>query len=341
MLFFFAGYEIDFDRIRGRALELAAAAWVFSLALAYGLGAVLAAAGVVLSLLYTGSAMATTALGTLVPILTDSGEIRTRFGTYLLAAGAIGEFGPIVLVTLFLSTTHPLAEAALLLAFVAVAVLAGTLTVRTMWRGWSALERSLETSSQLAVRLLVVLVFALVALAAKLGLDLLLGGFVAGLITRFALHGHEVKIFESKITALGYGFLIPFFFITSGMKFDGAALVDDPGALLKVLLFLGLFLIVRGLPAIALYRRLMSLRDRLSLGFFCATQLPMVVAITTVALDRHKMRTSTAASLVGAAILSTLLFPVVAERLRGERIDITEPKPLAEPGVEPSGAALA
>src|SRR5690348_15030157 len=100
MLFFFAGYEIDFDRIKGRPLELAATGWAISLALAYGIGGALAAAGIILSFLYTGSAMATTAIGTLIPILTDAGEMRTRFGTYLLGAGAIGEFGPIMLVTL-------------------------------------------------------------------------------------------------------------------------------------------------------------------------------------------------------------------------------------------------
>ena len=125
MLFFFAGYEIDFDRIKGRPLELGAVGWGLSLVLAYGIGGVLAAAGVILSYLYTGSAMATTAIGTLIPILSDAGEMRTRFGTYLLGAGGIGEFGPILLVTLILSTGHPLHEAAILVLFIALAVITG------------------------------------------------------------------------------------------------------------------------------------------------------------------------------------------------------------------------
>src|SRR5215210_3614044 len=118
MLFFFAGYAIDLERIRGRPLTLAAAGWLISLALAYGIGGALAAVGVVLSLLYTGSALATTAIGTLIPVMRDSGDLRTPFGTYLLAAGAAAEFGPILLITLILSTTHPLHEAVLLVAFV-------------------------------------------------------------------------------------------------------------------------------------------------------------------------------------------------------------------------------
>ncbi len=170
------------------------------------------------------------------------------------ARAAIGEFGPILLVTLILSTGHPLHEAVILVLFIALAVITGLLAVRTAWRGWPLVERTFETSSQLAVRLAVVLVFALVALAAQLGLDLLLGGFVAGMITRIALRGREVAVFDSKLNAVGYGLLIPFFFITSGMAFDLDALTSSVSALLKVPMFVGLFLVVRGLPALLLYR---------------------------------------------------------------------------------------
>jgi Kef-type K+ transport system membrane component KefB len=321
MLFFFAGYEIDFDRVRGRPLALGAWGWALSIALAYGIGGILAAAGIVLSLVYTGSAMATTAIGTLIPILRDAGDLRTRFGTYLLGAGAVGEFGPILLVTLVLSGGHPLHEAAILVAFVALAVVTGVFTVRSAGRGWPLLERTFESSSQLAIRLAVVLVFALVALASELGLDLLLGGFVAGLITRQALHGRELAVFESKLTAIGYGFLIPFFFITSGMKFDLDSLVASPSAILKVPLFVGLFLVVRGLPALVLYRGVLAARDRAALAFYSATELPLVVAITTLATETGHMRTSTAAALVGASIISTLAFPIVGMKLRRGRVD--------------------
>src|SRR5215208_2311980 len=298
MLFFFAGYEIDFDRIKGRPLELAAVGWGISLLLAYGIGGALAGAGIILSFLYTGSAMATTAIGTLIPILSDAGEMRTRFGTYLLGAGAVGEFGPI------------------LLLFVALAVITGILAVRSAWRGWPLVEKTFETSSQLAVRLAVVLVFALVALAAQLGLDLLLGGFVAGIITRVALRGREVSVFESKLKAVGYGLLIPFFFITSGMAFDLDALTSSVTALLKVPMFVGLFLVVRGVPALLLYRGELNLRDRLALAVYSATELPLVVAITTLAIEAGHMESSTAAGLVGAAILSTLIFPLLGARIR-------------------------
>ena len=130
MLFFFAGYEIDFERIRGSPLRLAVLGWLLSLVLAYSLGGLLAVSGVVLSLAVHRSAIATTAIGTLIPILSDAGELRTRFGTFLLAAGAMGEFGPILLITLVFSTKGAASNAVILVVFVAVAVVAAVLAVR-------------------------------------------------------------------------------------------------------------------------------------------------------------------------------------------------------------------
>jgi Kef-type K+ transport system membrane component KefB len=274
--------------------------------------------------------MATTAIGTLIPILRDNGELKTRFGTHLLAAGGAGEFGPILLVTLVLSTKQPLHEAAILIGFIALAIALALVSVRLAWRGWPALERTFETSSQLAVRITVVLVFGLVLLASKLGLDVLLGGFVAGMIVRLALKGRELTVFESKLTAVGFGFFVPFFFITSGIEFDLKAL-GSAEALGKLAMFFCLFLVVRGTPALLLYRRILSARDRAALAFFSATELPLVVAITTLAVDGDHMKASTAAGLVGAAMVSTLVFPFVGLALRrGGSADQTS-------SIEPSG----
>ncbi len=209
MLFYFAGYEIDFERIRGRPLELGGLGWAMSVVLAFGIGGVLSRAGVVDSYLYTGAAMATTAIGTLIPILRDNGELSTGFGTYLLGAGGAGEFGPVLLVTIVFSTASPLHETIVLIGFIVLAVSVALASVRLAWRGWPALERTFEASSQLAVRVTVVLVFGPILLASKMGLDVLLGGFVAGMITRAALRGHELAVFESKLTAVGFGFFVP------------------------------------------------------------------------------------------------------------------------------------
>jgi Kef-type K+ transport system membrane component KefB len=317
MLFFFAGYEIDLARIRGEPLRLAVLGWLLSLAIAYSIGGVLAAFGVVLSLVFVGSALSTTAIGTLLPVLSDTGELRTRFGTYLLAAGAAGEFGPILLITLVLSTQSPWHNALILVGFVALAVLVAMAAVRSSARTLPLLERTIEKSSQLAVRWIVVLVFALALLASKLGLDLLLGGFAAGLITRQVMQKSEVPAFDSKLTAVAFGVFIPFFFVFSGMRLDVQALFASPSGLLKLALFFVLFLLVRGTPALLLYRAALPLRqDRMALALFSATQLPLVVAITTLAVDEGHMRASSAAALVGAGAVSTLAGPLHGLHMR-------------------------
>ncbi|HZK16286.1 MAG TPA: cation:proton antiporter, partial [Solirubrobacterales bacterium] len=192
-----------------------------------------------------------------------------------------------------------------------------------------ALERTFEASSQLAVRVTVVLIFGLVLLAGKLGLDVLLGGFVAGMIVRLALRGRELQVFESKLTAVGFGFFVPFFFVTSGMAFDFEAL-GSAEALLKLAMFLGLFLAIRGAPALLLYRSVLQARQRAALAFYSATELPLVVAITTIAVDAGHMTTATAAGLVGAAMLSTLIFPFVGLALQKRAVEEGETGPPPE-----------
>jgi Kef-type K+ transport system membrane component KefB len=312
-LFFFAGYEIRFDRIRGSPLRLAVIGWLITLALAYSAAGLLAAAGVVLSGLLVGSAMTTTALGTLIPILRDAGRLETRLGKFVLGAGAVGEFGPVLIVTLLLSTqSDTLHQALLLIVFVLVALLAAAISSGTVGRHWQFIERHLETSAQLPIRLTVLLLFALVVIAADLGLDVILGAFAAGAIVRAVLGGYEVERFESKLDAVGFGFLIPFFFVTSGMDIDLDALVSSTRALIELPVFLALFLLVRGLPALVLYRGELDGVERRALALLSATQLPLVVAITTIGVEEGHMRSSTAAALVGAGVLSVLLYPALA-----------------------------
>jgi len=186
-----------------------------------------------------------------------------------------------------------------------------------------------------------VLVFALALLASNLGLDLLLGGFAAGLITREVLRGREVNVFDSKLTAVGFGFFIPFFFVFSGMHLAISALFTSPSGVVKLFVFLALFLVVRGVPALVLYRGVLGARDRAALAFFTSTQLPLVLAITTVATATGHMRASTAAALVSAAVLSTLIYPLMGLRLRGDIGQGPAAVPEAAPEVGEARAGIA
>ncbi len=143
----------------------------------------------------------------------------------------------------------------ILVAFVALAVGVAIFAVRSSERTLPLFEQTIEASSQLVVRWILVLVFALALLAFELGLDLLLGGFAAGIITRQVLKTRELPAFDSKLTAVAFGVFVPFFFVVSGMKLDIHALFASVSGVLKMVLFFVLFLVVRGTPALLLYRK--------------------------------------------------------------------------------------
>ena len=312
VLFFLAGYEIDFEKLKGAPLNRGAIGWGVSLVLGLGVGAVLALEGFVISSLLVGLALTTTAIGTLLPMLRDRGMLETRFGSFLTAAGAIGEFGPILAVTLLLSSSSPAIEAALLVAFAVLAVGVASIASRPQPPALiEMLQRHLTTSTQLPVRIILLLITLLVMVAAELGLDNLLGAFAAGMIARVAL--------SPKIEAIGFGFLVPVFFIVSGVNFDLDALIESPSTMVRVPIFMGLMLLVRGLPALLVYRKVLSTRERSALVLLQSTALPLIVVITEIGLREHRMTAANATALVGAGMLSVLIFPLLGFTLLGNR----------------------
>ena len=324
MLFFLAGNEIDFERIRGRPLRRSVLGWLLSLALGVGLGILLAptaAAGVLV-----GIALASTALGTIMPVLRDAGELQTPFGTSVLAIGAVGEFGPLVAIALFLSGRSPARAGAVLIVFAGIIGAAIVLATRGEHPNVHRLiAATLHTSGQFAVRLVVLLLAALAALAITFGLDMLLGAFAAGVLVNLLLADAEPaanEIVESKLEAVGYGLLVPIFFINTGVGFDLDALVDHPITLALVPAFLVLFLLVRGAPGMLACPPGSSWADRRAIALFSATGLPIIVAVTTIGVDHGDLKSSTAAALVGAGMLSVLLYPVLA--LRRHQSDLAQ-----------------
>ncbi|MEU1418602.1 cation:proton antiporter [Kitasatospora sp. NPDC005751] len=319
MLMFLAGYEIDFAKLRGGPLKRAGAAWLVSLVVALGVGAMVNRDP--LNGAFAGLALTTTALGTILPILRDSGELPTPFGSLVMATGAVGEFGPIIAVAILLSGNGP-ARTAVILAVFAVITTAAVGFARRPRPDWVTrlIRRTLRTSGQFAIRTVILVLTAMVSAAVWLDLDMLLGAFTAGIVSHLLLTDvpeATEEVIEAKLEGIGFGFLVPVFFVVSGMKFDLEALLRDPGSLLLVPVFLLLLLAVRGLPAALLAPIGLGRRDRAALGLYGATALPLVVVITTIEVDAGHLPSSTAAALVGAGMLSVLAFPLLAQRLRG------------------------
>jgi Kef-type K+ transport system membrane component KefB len=314
---FMAGMEIDFERIRGRPLSLALGGWVASLGLAFLTVALLHVIPGVHAPMMVTIALSTTGLGTLLPILRDGGQLETPFGRLLLAAGTVGEVGPIVAVSLALSQRYSSwQEFGFLLAFLALVVLAAAVgTGARPPKVLALLGRTMQTSTQLPVRLALFVIATFVVVAMEFGFEGILGAFAAGMIVGLSTHGPEGEAFRLKIDAVCFGWLTPFFFVGTGIAFDLAGLTRDVTTMLLIPTLLVLFLVVRGAPVL-LYRNDLRRPEQLPFGLFVSVaSLGLVVVITEIGVRAKHMTPAIAQALMGAALLSLLVYPTLARVL--------------------------
>jgi Kef-type K+ transport system membrane component KefB len=311
-LFLLAGYELDPRLLRQQPGRLAIGGWLMSAAIAVGVTAGLTAAGYIKDYVPVGLALTTTALGTLLPILRDNNMLGGEFGRYVFAAGAVGELFPILIIAVFLGQRGSFVA----LASVAlVGALALTLTFVPRLARSAAVQRIVtegqEATGQVTLRWSMVLLFALLAIASRFGLDVVLGAVLAGMVLRgWTRHlNMDTESLEHKFDAVGYGLFIPIFFISSGMTFDLKSISEDP---LRLLIFFVLLIVVRGLPSLLVYRRALAPVQRLEMTFITATSLPLLIALAAIGEQDGVMLPSTAASLIGAGVLSVLVFPLIA-----------------------------
>lgn len=314
MLFFLAGYELEQRAVTGESGRLAITGWVTSLVLACIIVAGLWATDVVSDFLGVAIALTSTALGTLLPVIRDRGMLETKFGTMFMGAGAAGEFGPILAITLLLGSKSVGLTLVVLVIFAVIAVLLyftpGRLATERLVE---VVNRGHSTSSQTAVRWTVVLLLTLLVLSSEFGFDAVLGAFIAGVILRRYSPPSEANKLLPKIEAIGFGLFIPLFFIVSGVNLDIDSIVENPW---RLLLFFVLMLLVRGVPQYVLYRHAFpDTRERWQFALYVATALPILVAITGIEVDNGIMRPENAAAIVGAGALSILVFPLLGDRI--------------------------
>lgn len=316
-LLLLAGLEVDLDRLRGRLLVRPALGMALSFALAAGVAAILGAAGLVGSPLLVALILVTTALGVVAAVLKDAGVVSTPLGQLVVASATLADVSAIILLSLLFAETGggPGATVALLVGLVLLAVLLAVAVPRTgmLSRVAGVFARLADTTAQIRVRGAVVLLVGFTALAAAVGIEAILGAFLAGLLLgRLDRDGlREHPRFRAKLDGIGYGFVIPVFFVAAGLQFDLGALLADPATLLLVPLFLIAMLLVRGVPAV-LYRGLVSPRETAVAGLLQATSLPFVVTATAIGRELGLLSPAVAAAMVSAGLVSVLLFPLLA-----------------------------
>jgi Kef-type K+ transport system membrane component KefB len=314
LLLFLAGLEIDFGELHGRLLRLAFLGWALSFGIAVVVALLLSATGLVETPLLVAIILSATSLGVIVPVLKDVGELNSRFGQLVLAAASIADFGGVILLSLFFSgESGPGSTAILLTAF--LGLLAVTfLVIRAAERSnrvGEDLLRLQDSSAQIRVRAALLLMIAFVALAEGLGLELILGSFAAGALLSLLDRDRRLTHpnFRTKLEAMGFGLFIPVFFVTSGIRFDLDALLDDPANLAMVPIFLAALVVVRGLPAV-IYRRFVGDRRAAIAGVLQATSLPFIVAATTIGMELGAIDAAESSALIAAGLLSVLIFPL-------------------------------
>ncbi|SDC71125.1 Kef-type K+ transport system, membrane component KefB [Geodermatophilus telluris] len=312
-VFLLAGYELDPRLFREDAGRRAVLAWSVSVGLALGVVGVLAATGVVRAFLPVALGLTTTALGTLLPVLREKGLLGGRLGRYLLATGGVGELFPVLAIAVFLGSQGRLAALASLGAVAVLSVVLGLLRrgVREGGRLAAVVRAGQDDTGQTTLRATVLLLVALIAVTDRFHLDAVLGAFLAGVVLRQWV-GAAAPQLEAKLDAVGYGFFVPVFFVSSGMALDLASIADTP---LRLLLFLVLMLAVRGGPALLVYRRVLPARQRVQTALVSATALPVLVALAEIGVRSGTMLPENAAALVGAGVLTVLLFPALVVAL--------------------------
>lgn len=316
-LLFVAGLEVELDRLRGRSLRIASAGFGLTFALALGASLLLDVAGLVESPLLVAVILSATSLGVVVPVLKDAGEAGSEFGQLVIASSSIADFGAVIMLTLLFSGEAAGAGAKLLLlggiVMLAAVVGVGLARAGRAVRVSAVLRRLQDTTAQIRVRGAVVLLVGFVAVAERLGLETILGAFLAGailsIVDRDRLMTHEH--FRLKVEALSFGFLVPVFFVASGLRFDLGALFDSPSSVIRIPLFLAALLVARGIPAL-LYRPAVGSRKTVAAALLQATSLPFIVAAAQIGMELGLMEAATGAALIAAGLLSVLALPAAA-----------------------------
>jgi CPA2 family monovalent cation:H+ antiporter-2 len=332
-LMFISGLEVDVGAMTQHPLEggdegerrsfwreplfLAFLSFILTLGSAFAIAFGLQEVGLVRSPLIIGLILSTTSLGIVVPVLKERGIAPTRYGQLMLVAALIADVVTLVLLSVAFGILQKgfalqlILFLSLLLIF-AVALRMGIVVSKVP--GLKKVIQELSTATaQIRVRGAIALMVAWATLATALGIEVILGAFLAGVIVS-TIAGPEETILREKLDALGFGFFIPIFFISVGSRFDLNVVLGSQGALILFPLLIVAAYAVKVLPAFV-YRLAFSWREGLGAGFLLSSRLSLIIAASALAFELGVISEAVNADIILVAMVTCTLSPILFNRL--------------------------
>ncbi len=328
-LMFLSGLEVSFGALSNSLRDgknrfrltgpvpLALLSFCLTLLLALGAGFLLQRTGMTRNAILMGLILSTTSLGIVVPILKERGMNATPYGQLLLISALVADFATLLLLSITIGIISQGFGFEVLLFLVLLATFLVAARVGQWAKRIPGLARTIDelshATAQLKVRGAFALMVILVVLAQSLGVEVILGAFLAGAIVSL-IGGEDKTLLREKLDAIGYGFLIPIFFIGVGANFDLGALLASRSALLLVPILIVVAYLVKLLPALV-FLPLVGWRKSLAAGALLSSRLSLVIAASAIALQLDLVSTATNSAIILLAIVSCTLSPILFNRL--------------------------
>jgi len=330
-LMFLAGLEINFGGLRkggavgdvrrggklANPFVLGFSVFAGTVLLAFLVSLLLGGAGLIENPFIMSLILSTTSVGVVVPALKDAGIIARPFGQGVLLSALIADFSTLLLITAALAAAgEGLSPKLLLIGALFVAFLGvwrvGEGLRRGRWRGIVQTPRAM--SAEVLVRLTFALVIFFVVLSEWVGAEVILGAFLAGAAVSLISH-HQSRVFEEKLGAIGFGFLVPIFFIHTGANFDLARIIGSPEGLVLVPILLLAAYAVKLLPTTLLFGRVYGLRAGLSAGVLLSSRLSLIIAAAAIGAQVGAVSDTVAAAAVLVAVVTCTFSPILFTKL--------------------------
>ena len=347
LLMFLSGMEIDFRSLRRadavhihqspwRPLPLAVLNFCVTLLLAGAFACGLKWLGATTDPWMMGLILSTTALGVVVPILKEAGVNQTLFGQTILLATVIADFVTMFLISVLVAVISRGLTAEILLVFLLFVAFFFAARFGSFLSRIEPLQRIIQelshATAQIKVRAAFSTLLVFVVLAEKLGIEIIVGAFLAGAIVAL-LRTPEDRELSSQLEAIGFGFFIPIFFIMVGVDFNLPALVSSSEALLSVPLLLFAAIAVKIIPALV-FRLNHTWREAFAAGILMCPRLSLIIAAAAIGEKLGIIDES-----VNAAIVLVAIVTVTASPLGFLRVFPAPRAKVAHPSVTDTGLA--